>query len=68
MTTLISILAVLMLALNLPMTVALFLGIKLYTDSTCPEDIRSAKHNRMMLKGISILNLVFAVILFICSL
>lgn len=68
MLALLPVLAILMLALNLPMTVVLFLGIKLYTDSTCPEDIRSAKHNRMMLKGISVSNLIFAVILLICSL
>lgn len=68
METLISIIAVLLLALNLPMAVALFMGIKLHTTSTCAEDIKSAKHNRMMLKGIAVADVVMAIILFIASL
>ncbi len=68
METLISIIAVLMLALNLPMATALMWGIRLTTTSTCPEDIKSAKHNRMMLKFVALADVAFAVILFIASL
>ena len=68
MDTLISIIAVLMLALNLPTATALMWGIKLTTTSTCPEDIKSAKHNRLMLKGVVIADVVMAITLFICSL
>jgi hypothetical protein len=68
METLVSIIAVLLLALNLPMTVALFMGIKTHTTSTCEEDQRSARHNRMMLKGIALADVAMAIVLFIASL
>jgi hypothetical protein len=63
-----SIIAVLLLAINIPMAVAVWLGIKTTTTSTCQEDIKSARHNRAMLKGIALADVVLAVILFIASL
>lgn len=68
METLISIIAVILLAINLPMMVAVLLGINLQTKSTCEEDVKSAKHNRLMIKGIAVTNVVMAVILFIAVL
>lgn len=63
-----SIIAVLLLAINIPMAVAVWMGIKTTTTSTCQEDIKSARHNRAMLKGIALADVVLAVILFIASL
>lgn len=63
-----SIIAVLLLAINIPMAVAVWMGIKTTTTSTCQEDIKSARHNRNMLKGIALADVVLAVILFIASL
>ena len=68
MDTLISIIAVLLLAINIPMAVAVWMGIKTTTTSTCAEDIKSARHNRAMLKGIALADVVLAFILFIASL
>ena len=63
-----SIIAVLLLAINIPMAVAVWLGIKTTTSSTCQEDIKSARHNRAMLKGIALADVVLALTLFIVSL
>lgn len=63
-----SIIAVLLLAINIPMAVAVWMGIKTTTSSTCQEDIKSARHNRNMLKGIALADVVLAFILFIASL
>lgn len=63
-----SIIAVLLLAINIPMAVAVWMGIKTTTSSTCQEDIKSARHNRAMLKGIALADVVLAVILFVISL
>jgi hypothetical protein len=63
-----SIIAVLLLAINIPMAVAVWMGIKTTTTSTCQEDIKSARHNRAMLKGIALADVVLAFILFIASL
>ena len=63
-----SIIAVLLLAINIPMAVAVWMGIKTTTSSTCAEDIKSARHNRAMLKGIALADVVLAFILFIASL
>lgn len=68
METLISIIAVILLAINLPMMVAVLMGIKLNTTSTCEEDVKSARHNRIMLKGIAVTNVVMAVLLFLAVL
>lgn len=63
-----SIIAVLLLAINIPMAVAVWMGIKTTTSSTCQEDIKSARHNRNMLKGIALADVVLALTLFIVSL
>lgn len=63
-----SIIAILLLAINIPMAVAVWMGIKTTTTSTCQEDIKSARHNRAMLKGIALADVVLAFILFIVSL
>lgn len=63
-----SIIAVILLAINIPMAVAVWMGIKTTTTSTCTEDIKSARHNRAMLKGIALADVVLAFILFIASL
>ena len=63
-----SIIAVLLLAINIPMAVAVWMGIKTTTSSTCQEDIKSARHNRAMLKGIALADVVLAFTLFIASL
>lgn len=68
METLVSIIAVLLLAINIPMAVAVWMGIKTTTTSTCQEDIKSARHNRAMLKGIALADVVLALTLFIVSL
>lgn len=62
------IIAVLLLAINIPMAVAVWLGIKTTSTSTCKEDIKSAKHNRIMIKSITVTNVILAVCLFIMSL
>lgn len=68
METIVSIIAVILLAINIPMAVAVWMGIKTTTTSTCIEDIKSARHNRNMLKGIALADVVLAFILFIASL
>ena len=68
METIVSIIAVILLAINLPMMVAVLLGVNLHTTSTCEEDVKSAKHNRMMIKGIAVANVVMAVTLFLAAL
>lgn len=67
METLTSILHLLLLAINLPMAIALLWGLNLHTDSDCPEDIRSVRHNLTALKVISVANAVIALILIIAS-
>lgn len=55
--------------MNLPLAVALHLGLKMgVTDPNCKEEVKSVKHNRLMLKGIAVADVVMAVILFIVSL
>lgn len=68
METIVSIIAVILLTINIPMAVAVWMGIKTTTTSTCIEDIKSARHNRNMLKGIALADVVLAFILFIASL
>ena len=63
-----SIIAVLLLAINIPMAVAVWMGIKTTTTSTCQEDIKSARHNRAMLKGIALADVVLAFILIFVTL
>lgn len=67
METLTSILHLLLLAINLPMAIALLWGLNLHTDSDCPEDIKSVRHNLMALKVISVADAVIALILIIAS-
>lgn len=67
METLTSILHLLLLAMNMPMAIALLWGLKLHTDSTCPEGIRSVRHNLTALKVISVADVVIALTLIIAS-
>ena len=53
--------------MNMPMAIALLWGLNLHTDSTCPEDIKSVKHNLMALKAIAVADAVIALILIITS-
>lgn len=67
MGTIVSICHILLLAMNMPMAIALLWGLDLHTDSTCPEDIKSVKHNLMALKAIAVADAVIALILIITS-
>lgn len=53
--------------MNMPMAIALLWGLKLHTDSTCPEDIKSVRHNLTALKVISVADAVIALTLIIAS-
>ena len=65
METIASIVAVILIAVNLPLLVAVCMGIRLHTNSTCEEDIKSARHNRMMIRAIAVTDLLcgFALII-----
>lgn len=60
-----SIIAILLIAVNLPTLTAVLWGIKLHTDSTCPEDIKSVKHNKLSLKLVLLIDLILSILLII---
>lgn len=66
--TAISIISLLLLAMNLPMAVALHLGLKMQvSDPNCKEEVRSVRHNKIALKSIATLDAVLALTLVLIS-
>ncbi|MBR5198206.1 MAG: hypothetical protein IKW20_00075 [Bacteroidales bacterium] len=64
----ISIMSLLLLAMNLPMAVALHLGLKMHVnDPNCKEEVTSVRHNKTALKTIATLDAVIAFALVITS-
>lgn len=67
MDTLTTILSLLLFALNLPTAIAIFNGLRLHTDSTCPNDIRDVKINKIALKTIVTLDAIIALVVAIIN-
>lgn len=67
MNTITAILSMVLLVLNLPIASALHWGMKLHTDSTCPEDIKDVKRSKLALKIITSASAAIAFVLIIIS-
>lgn len=64
----ISIIGLLLLAMNVPTAVALHLGLKLQViDTNCKEEVKSVRHNRIALKAVVTLDAVLAVSIILIS-
>lgn len=60
--------SLLLLAINLPMAVAVHLGLKMHVnDPNCKEEVKSVRHNKIALKSIATLDAVFALTLVLIS-
>lgn len=59
------IISFLLIVFNIPTLTVISKGIQLHTDSKCPEDIKSVKHNKMALQGITAVNIIMGIILLI---
>lgn len=57
----IEIMSLLLLAINLPMAVAVHLGLKMHVnDPNCKEEVRNVRHNKIALKSIATLDAIIA--------
>lgn len=67
MESLISIISLLLLAVNLPLAVAVHKGIKFHAETSCPDEIRAVETNKKALKAFATIDAVLSAVLLLIA-